>query len=261
MKSGYTKKQPEKALLRPIRKTGGRNSAGRITVRHRGGGVKRYYRVIEFGQEKLGQKAKVTAIEYDPNRTCDIALLEYADGIKKYILAPNGLKQDDEVIMDEKVPSQAGNRMRLKNIAVGTMVYNIELSPNRGGKLARSAGTSAQVMAHEGKHTNLKMPSTETRKVLSECFASIGSLSNPEHRFERMGKAGTKRRKGFRPTVKGSAMNPVDHPHGGGEGRAGIGMKYPKTPTGKHALGVKTRNKKKYSSRLIIERRKKKKKR
>lgn len=259
MKSGYTKKQPEKALLKPIRKTGGRNSAGRITVRHRGGGVKRYYRVIEFGQNKLGQIAKVTAVEYDPNRTCNIALIEYKDGVKQYILAPQDLKEGDEVIADNKVPDKLGNRMKLQNMTIGTMVYNIELTPGMGGKMARSAGASAQVMAHEGKHTNLKMPSSEVRKVLSACFASIGSLSNPEHRFERMGKAGTKRRKGFRPSVKGSAMNPVDHPHGGGEGRAGIGMKYPKTPTGKHALGVKTRNKRRYSNRLIIERRKKKK--
>lgn len=252
------KNKPYKKLLRPIKKKAGRNRAGRITVRHRGGGVKRHYRVVEFGQYKLGEKGQVLAIEYDPNRTCAIALMEYNDGSRKYVLAPHGLKQGDTIETADKAVLNIGNRMKLKNIAVGTMVYNIELEPGRGGRLARGAGASAQVMAHEGKYTNLKMPSTEIRKILSECFASIGQLSNPEHRFEKMHKAGVARRRGRRPTVRGSAMAPTDHPHGGGEGRAGIGMKYPKTPWGKHALGVRTRNKKKQSSKLIVQRRKKK---
>ncbi len=252
--------KPQKQLLKPLKRKAGRNSAGRITVRHRGGGAKRHYRVIEFGQYKLGEKGQVLAIEYDPNRTCAIALMEYSDGLKKYILAPHGLKRGDEIEVAEKADLNLGNRMQLKNIAVGTMIHNIELEPGRGGKLVRGAGASAQVMAHEGKYSNIKMPSTEIRKLLSECFASIGQLSNPEHRFEELGKAGAARRRGRRPTVRGSAMVPADHPHGGGEGRAGIGMKYPKTPWGKHALGVRTRNKKKQSSKLIIQRRNKKKK-
>ncbi len=254
------KKKPEKSLLRPIRKKAGRNRTGRITVRHRGGGVKRHYRVIDFGQERMGETAKVLGIEYDPNRTCDIALVEYPDAKKSYLLAPDGLKEGDEIIVDEKAPLKTGNRMRLKNIPVGTMVYNIELTPDRGGRIARGAGASAQVMAHEGKYTNLKMPSTEIRKVFSECFASIGQLSNPEHRFEKIGKAGRVRLKGRRPRVRGSAMNPVDHPHGGGEGKAPIGLKHPKTKWGKPALGVKTRRKKRYSNKFIVQRRKKKKK-
>lgn len=254
-----SKKKPEKSLTVAMRKKGGRNKAGRITVRHRGGGSKRRYRLIDFGQERLGEKAKVIAIEYDPNRTCNIALVQYEDGKRKYILAPDGLGDGDEVLFDEKTPLKTGNRLRLENAPVGTMVYNIELDPERGGKLARGAGASCQIMAHEGKYTNLRLPSSEVRKVLSKCFASIGQLSNPEHRFEKLGKAGRARLKGKRPTVRGSAMAPVDHPHGGGEGRAGIGLKYPKTKWGKPALGVKTRNKKKKSSRLIIQRRQKKK--
>lgn len=248
----------EKSLLKPLKKTGGRNKQGRITVRHRGGGAKRKYRVIEFGQQKLNQKAKVLGLEYDPNRTVSIALIEYEDKTRKYILAPDGLKKGDEIVFNDKAPLKLGNRMKLRNILVGAVAHNIELTPGRGGKLGRSAGTGVAVTAHEGKYTTLKMPSGEVRKVLSECFASIGSLSNPEHRFKKMRKAGQARHKGKRPVVRGSAMNPVDHPHGGGEGRAPIGLKYPKTPWGKPALGVKTRKKKKRSNRLIIQRRKKK---
>jgi len=252
------KKKKEKSLLKPLKKRAGRNRQGRITVRHRGGGAKRAYRVIEFGQEKLEQEAKVLGLEYDPNRTVGIALIEYLDNTKKYILAPHGLKKDDEIIFAEKAPLKLGNRMKLRNILVGTLVYNIELEPNRGGKLARSAGVGITITAHEGKYTTLKMPSGEVRKVLSECFASIGSLSNPEHRFKKLSKAGQSRHKGRRPTVRGSAMNPVDHPHGGGEGRSPIGLKAPKTPWGKPALGVKTRKKRKWSDKLIIQRRRKK---
>lgn len=257
--SVLTKKEPEKSLTLPLKKTGGRNSAGRITIRHRGGGAKRLYRIIEFGQERLGERAKVIALEYDPNRTSFIALIQYEDGQKKYIIAPQGLKIGDEIIFDEKAPLSPGNRMKLKNIPVGTNVYNIELEPGKGGKIVRSAGSWAQVLAHEDKYTLLKLPSTEIRKVPSECFASIGMVSNPEHRFVNLGKAGRTRLLGKRPHVRGSAMNPCDHPHGGGEGRTGIGLKHPKTPWGKPALGVKTRKKKK-SDKLIIQRRSKKKK-
>jgi len=258
MKTILTKKEPEKSLLRPLKKKAGRSSSGRITVRHRGGGAKRMYRVIEFGQEKMDAPAKVIALEYDPNRTAFLALLAYQDGEKRYILAPQGLKVGDEILFSEKAPLQRGNRMRLKNIPVGTMVYNIELTPGRGGKIVRAAGTSAQVMAHEAEYTHLKMPSGEIRKVFSDCFASIGQVSHPEHRFEKLGKAGRARLKGYRPTVRGSAMTPVGHPHGGGEGKASIGLKYPKTPWGKPAFGVRTR-KKKWTDKLIISRRPKKK--
>lgn len=256
-KTVLTKKRPEKGLTKALRKKGGRNREGRITVRHRGGGAKRRYRIIEFGQKKLDIPAKVISIEYDPNRTCNIALLEYQDKEKKYIIAPDGITVGAEIIFSEKCGLKTGNRMRLKNIPVGTIVHNIELMPGHGGKIARSAGSGAQVMAHEGKYTNLKMPSTEVRKIPTECFASVGQLGKGEHRFHNIGKAGAKRRMGIRPTVRGSAMNPIDHPHGGGEGKAPIGLKHPKTPWGKPALGVKTRRKK-WTNKLIIQRRKKK---
>ena len=259
MKKILTKKKPEKSLLRPLKKTGGRGKSGRITVRHKGGGAKRLYRIVEFGQKKLEERARVLALEYDPNRTAFLALLEYQDGTKKYILAPQGLREASYVVFSEKCPLSPGNRMRLKNIPIGTMVYNIELEPGKGGKLVRGAGTSAQVMAQEEKHTHLKMPSSEIRKITRECFASIGEVSYPEHRFQKLGKAGRARWKGRRPTVRGSAMTPASHPHGGGEGKAPIGLKYPKTPWGKPALGVKTR-KKKWTDKMIIQRRKKKKK-
>ncbi|MBZ9572818.1 50S ribosomal protein L2 [Patescibacteria group bacterium] len=258
MKTILTKKEPEKKLLRGLRKRGGRGKSGRITVRHKGGGAKRLYRKIEFGQEKLGQTAKVKNLEYDPNRTSFIALLSYKDGQRCYILAPQGLKVGDEIIFSEKAPLKPGNRMKLRNIPVGTMIYNIELTPGKGGKIVRGAGTSAQVMAQEGNYTHLKMPSSELRKILNQCFASIGEVSNPEHRFRKLGKAGRARLKGKRPTVRGLAMVPASHPHGGGEGRAPIGLKHPKTPWGKLARGGKTR-KKKWTDKLIIQRRKKKK--
>ncbi len=258
--SMLTKKKPEKKLLRPLKKRAGRGSNGRITVRHRGGGAKRLYRVIEFSEEKMDMPAKVIALEYDPNRTSFIALLEYSDKQKQYILAPQGLKVGDEIVYSEKAPLTSGNRIKLKNIPIGTMAYNIEMEPGRGGKLVRSAGTGAQVLAQEEKYTQIKMPSTEVRRISNECFASIGMLSNPEHRFVKIGKAGRARLKGRRPGVRGSAMNPCDHPHGGGEGRSPIGLKYPKTPWGKHALGVKTRKKHKWTNKFIIQRRKKKKK-
>lgn len=249
-----TKKEPEKKLLLFFKGRAGRARSGRITVRHRGGGAKRLYRKIEFGQERLNTPAKVMALEYDPNRTAFLALIEYPDGEKKYIIAPQNLKIGDEVIFSEKVSLLPGNRMRLKNILVGTQVYNIEIDPNRGGKLVRGAGGAAKVLAHEGKYTHLKMPSGEVRKILSECFASIGEVSYPGHRFEKIGKAGRTRLKGRRPTVRGSAMTPPAHPHGGGEGRAPIGLKHPKTPWGKPARGVRTR-KRKHTDKYIIKRR------
>ena len=256
--SVLTKKKPEKKLLKSLKRKAGRSSSGRITVRHKGGGAKRLYRMVDFGQEKIDIPAKVLALEYDPYRSAFIALLEYQDKEKRYILSPQGLKVGEEVIISEKTPVSPANRMKLKNIPTGTMVYNVEIEPGRGGKLIKSAGTSAQVLAHEERYTHLKMPSSEVRKVLSECFASIGEVSNPEHRFIKLGKAGRSRWKGIRPTVRGSAMVPVDHPHGGGEGRSPIGLPHPKTPWGKPALGVRTR-KKKWTDKLIIQRRKKKK--
>jgi large subunit ribosomal protein L2 len=256
--SKLTKKRPEKSLLKYVRRSAGRSKqSGEITTRHKGGGVKKLYRIIEFSQTKINLPAKVVALEYDPNRTAFIALIEYADKTKQYIIAPQDLKTGDEIIFSDKAVLKPGNRIKLKNIPVGTSVYNIELEPEKGGKVVRSAGSSAQVLAHDGDYTNLKMPSTEIRKFLGECFASIGMVSNPENRFYNTGKAGKSRHKGRRPHVRGSAMNPVDHPHGGGEGRQPIGLKHPKTPWGKPALGVKTRNKKKWSNKLIIQRRKK----
>ena len=251
-----SKKKPEKSLLLSLKKRAGRNSAGRITVRHRGGGVKRLYRIIDFGQEKMNMKGKIVALEYDPNRTAFLALVEYEDGKKRYVLAPVDLKPGDEIICSEKADIKAGNRMKLKNIVAGTQIYNIALEIDKKGKMIRSAGTSAKVLTHEGRYTHLKMPSGETRKVFKECFASIGQVSHPEKRFERIGIAGRRRRKGWRPTVRGVAMNTIDHPHGGGTGKSPIGMKYPKTPWGKHALGVKTRRKK-WTDKLIIRRKKK----
>lgn len=267
-----TNKKAEKSLLKYIRRSVGRSkSSGRITVRHKGGGVKKLYRIIEFSQSIMDIPAKVIALEYDPNRTAFIALIEYPLGStsspqttsgqvlkRQYIIAPHGLKVGDSVIFSEKAPLTIGNRIKLKNIQVGTAVYNIELEPGRGGKAVRSAGSSAQVLAQEHGYTNLKMPSTEIRKVSDECFASIGTVSNPENRFYTIGKAGKSRLRGRRPHVRGSAMNPVDHPHGGGEGRQPIGLKHPKTPWGKPALGVKTRNTRKWTNKLIISRRKKK---
>ena len=250
-----TKKKPEKKLLLPLKKKAGRGVSGRITIRHRGGGVKRLYRLIDFGQEKLGVAGKVIALEYDPNRTAYIALIEYADGEKRYILAPKDLKIGDEITCQETAQIKIGNRMKLINVPVGTPVYNIELEPGRGGKIVRSAGTSAKVLAQEPPYTHLRLPSKEIRKVSQQCFASIGQVSHPEKRFEIIGKAGRRRLKGWRPTVRGTAMIPPSHPHGGGEGKTPIGLKHPKTPWGKPAKGVKTR-KKKWTEKLIIKRRK-----
>ncbi len=251
-----TKKKPEKKLLIPIKKTGGRNNLGRITIRHRGGGAKRMYRMIDFGQKKKDILGEVIAIEYDPNRSCFIILILYEDGQKGYLIAPQKIKKGDKIITAEKTDYTIGNRMQLKNIISGTDVYNIELEFGKGGKIVRSAGCSAKVLSQADKYTIIKMPSSETRKISSKCYASIGVVSNPEHRFENLGKAGRKRWRGRRPHVRGSAMNAVDHPHGGGEGRAGIGMPYPKTPWGKPTKGVKTRNKKRWTKKLIIKRRK-----
>lgn len=250
-----TKKEPEKKLVKPLKKKAGRNFSGRVTIRHRGGGVKRLYRIIDFGQKKINIGGKVVALEYDPNREAFIALIEYQDGEKRYILAPHNLKIGDEIICKENAEIKIGNRLKLKNIPIGTQVYNIELVPGRGGKIVRSAGSSAKIVAQESPFTHLELPSKEIRKILQECFASIGQVSNPEHIFEDIRKAGRKRLKGWRPTVRGNAMNPPDHPHGGGEGRTPIGLKYPKTPWGKPAKGIKTRRKK-WTDKLIIKRRK-----
>lgn len=253
-----TKKKPEKRLLFDLKKRAGRGNSGRITVRHKGGGAKRLYRIVDFGQEKINIPAKVIALEYDPNRTSFICLLEYEDKEKRYRLAPHGLLVGDSVICKDKTEIKTGNRMKLKNIPVGTQVYNVELDPGRGGKMIKSAGSSAKMLAVEGKYVNIAMPSTEVRKVLSEGFASIGQVSFPEHKFINIKKAGTKRHMGKRPVVRGTTMNPCDHPHGGGEGRSPIGMKHPKTKWGKPAFGVKTRRKK-WTDKLIVSRRKKKK--
>ncbi len=255
-KSILTKKEPERRLLLVLKNRAGRARSGRITVRHRGGGVKRLYRIVDFGQEKLGMPAKVIALEYDPYRTAFLSLLEYQDGEKRYILAPKDLKVGDEIICAEKAEIKIGNRIKLKNIPVGTQVFNIELEPGRGGKLAKGAGTAAKVLAQEADLTHLTLPSGEIRKVSQECFATIGQVSHSEKRFQIIGKAGRVRLKGFRPTVRGTAMNPCDHPHGGGEGKTPIGLKGPKTPWGKPARGVKTRRKKKWTEKFIIKRRK-----
>lgn len=259
--SMITKKSPEKKLLATLNKTGARNK-GKISVRHRGGGAKRMYRIIQFGEPAKAEggsaevSAKVLAIEYDPNRSGRIALVEYKDGHRAYIVAPVGLSVDSEIVFSQKANIATANRVKLKNIPVGTFIYNIELTPGGGGKLVRSAGASAKVLATEGKYTTVSLPSGEVRKVFSECAANIGVVSNPQHGFEVMGSAGRMRHKGRRPHVRGSAMNPVDHPHGGGEGRAPIGLKYPKTPWGKIAIGGKTRRKKRYSNKFILKRRK-----
>jgi len=256
-----TVKKPLKKLAKIKKRSGGRNVSGKITVRHRGGGAKRYIRLIDFKRDKFDVPAMVKTIEYDPNRNCRIALLAYKDGEKRYIIVPNDLKVGDEVVSskEKKIEIKPGNAMPLKDIPEGSMIYNIELTPGKGGQLVRSAGNSAQLMAVEGEYATIKLPSGEVRKIIKNNMATLGSVSNPEFMTIRWGKAGRKRHLGIRPTVRGKAMNPVDHPHGGGEGRQPIGLKYPKTPWGKHALGVKTRKAKKYSDKLIIQRRKKKK--
>jgi large subunit ribosomal protein L2 len=254
-----SKTKKRKKLIVPLKKHAGRSNQGKITVRHRGGGAKRLYRVVNFGQEPLDVKGKVTSIEYDPNRSADIALVEYENGDTKYVLAPQSLKEGDTVVTSEKADLKPGNRMRIKNIPVGAMIYNIAIHPDGRAKLVRSAGTGAVVLAQDKNMTQLKMPSREIRKVVSMCFATIGEVSKPEHRYKKIGKAGTARKMGRRPVVRGSAMNPVDHPHGGGEGRTGIGMPSPKTPWGKLARGVRTR-KRKHTDRYIVKRAVKKRK-
>lgn len=255
--SSITKTEPEKKLTFGRAKTSARNNRGRITTRHQGGGHKKLYRFVDFKQDKYNIPAKVVSIEYDPNRTAFIALVVYKDGEKRYILAPKDFKVNDEIIVSENAPLKIGNRLQLKNIPVGTFVYNVELAPGRGGQLARSAGNSVQVMAQEGNYTHLLLPSTEIRKVPDKGYASIGSLSNSEWNTITIGKAGRSRWMGIRPTVRGSAMNPIDHPYGGGEGRAVRGTKRPKTKWGKVTGGRKTRKKNKRSNVFIIRRRKK----
>ncbi len=252
-----TKQKPEKSLLKPLKKNAGRNAAGRITVRHRGGGHKQKYRIIDFKRDKDGVPAKVAAVEYDPNRSARIALLHYADGEKRYILAPQGLKVGVTISSGPGAEIRAGNTLPLQNIPVGTLVHNIEMIPGKGGQLVRSAGGVAQLMAKEGKHAHIKLPSGEVRLVPSGCRATIGQLGNVEHENITIGKAGRSRWLGFRPSVRGSVMNPVDHPHGGGEGKAPIGRKSPLTPWGKPTLGYKTRAKKKKSNIFILKKRKK----
>ncbi|NLX64120.1 MAG: 50S ribosomal protein L2 [Clostridiaceae bacterium] len=251
-----TKKAPEKSLLAPLKKSGGRNSYGRITVRHHGGGAKQKYRIIDFKRDKDGIPAKVSAIEYDPNRTARIALLVYADGEKRYILAPNGLKVGDTVYSGENADIKVGNAIPLEYIPVGTVIHNIELKPGKGGQLVRSAGNEAQLMAKEGGYAQVRLPSGEVRKIDIRCKATIGQVSNIEHENISIGKAGRKRWMGIRPTVRGVVMNPCDHPHGGGEGKSPIGMPSPVTPWGKPTLGYKTRKKNKPSNSLIVKRRK-----
>ena len=249
-----TKKAPEKALLEDQRKSGGRNAQGKITVRHIGGGNRRKYRIIDFKRAKDGVPATVKAIEYDPNRSANIALLYYADGAKTYILAPVGLKVGDTVLSGANADIKAGNSLMLKDIPVGTMVHNIEMQPGKGGQIARAAGMSAQIMARDEKYVTIKMPSGEMRYILSACKATIGQVGNLEHEIVRVGKAGKTRYLGIRPSVRGVVMNPCDHPHGGGEGKSPVGMPGPVTPWGKPALGYKTRKHKKASNKLIITR-------
>ncbi len=251
-------KKPEKSLLTKLTKISGR-SGGKISVRHRGGGHKRRYRLVDFKQDKLGIPGKIVAIEKDPVRSALIALVVYADGEKRYILASEGMKVGVDIVADKKAPFQDGNRMQLKNIPVGTIISNVELKIGKGGQLARSAGTGVSLMGIDEKNVQLKLSSGEIRLVNGNCYATIGQVSNFENSAVKIGKAGRKRWMGFRPTVRGSVMNPVDHPHGGGEGKQGVGLKYPKTPWGKIALGKKTRKKKKYSNKFIVKRRIKKK--
>lgn len=251
-----TKKTPEKSLLATKKKNAGRNSYGRITVRHQGGGNRQKYRIIDFKRKKDNMEATVIGIEYDPNRTANIALIEYTDGERTYILAPQGLTDGDKVVSGETADIKPGNCMPISNIPVGTMIHNIELNPGQGGKLVRSAGQEAQLMAKEGKYAHVRLPSGEMRLILARCRATIGTIGNADYENMKIGKAGRKRHMGIRPTVRGSVMNPVDHPHGGGEGRAPVGHAGPMTPWGKPALGYKTRNKKKLSNKFIVKRRK-----
>ena len=253
--SELSKVAPERSLLVSLKKNSGRNSYGRITVRHRGGGQRRKYRLIDFKRDKFDIPATVASIEYDPNRSAFIALLQYEDGEKRYILQPAGLKVGDTVVAGTNADIKAGNALPLTSIPVGTVIHNIELYPGRGGQLARAAGNSAQLMAKEGAYALLRLPSGELRNVPVSCMATIGQVGNTDHENVKIGKAGRKRHMGWRPTVRGSVMNPCDHPHGGGEGKSPIGRPGPVTPWGKPALGYKTRNTKKASDKLIIKRR------
>lgn len=251
--SDLTTNVPYKSLLAPLTKKGGRNNKGRITVRHRGGGHKRRYRMLDFLRSKVG-KAVIESVEYDPNRSARISLVRYEDGTRKYILTPNNAKLGDVVENGDKADNSVGNTKKLGSLQTGSVVHNIELSPGKGGVMVKSAGTSAQVMAHESGYTLLRLPSGEMRRVLSNCTATIGQVSNPENKNKKLGRAGTSRRLGRRPSVRGSAMSPNAHPHGGGEGRAGVGMKHPKTPWGKPALGKRTRRNKK-TDKMVLRRR------
>lgn len=256
--SDVTKTTPEKSLIAVLKKNSGRNNTGKITIRHRGGGVKRFYRIIDFKGAHIDVQGKVVAIEYDPNRGPRIALIEYANGSKSYILAPKGLEVGHTIMTSQnRIEPTTGARMPLEFIPVGMFVYNIELEPGKGGQLVRGAGLGAQIQTVEGKYAQVKLPSGEVRLIPKICLASVGQIGNSDYKLVRLGKAGRKRLKGWRPTVRGKAMNPVDHPHGGGEGRNSIGLKGgPKTPWGKKALGVKTRKRKKASSRLVVKSRK-----
>ena len=250
-----TKKSPERSLLEPLKSKAGRNSYGRITVRHRGGGVKRKYRVIDFKRDKRDMKATVLAIEYDPNRSANIALLQYEDGEKRYIIAPHELKTGDVVECSESADIRPGNALPISAIPVGTVIHNIELMPGKGAQLVRAAGNSAQLMAKEGKYAQVRLPSGEVRMIRMDCIATIGQVGNLDHENISIGKAGRKRHMGWRPTVRGVVMNPNDHPHGGGEGKSPIGRPSPVTPWGKPALGYKTRKHKKASNKFIVKRR------
>lgn len=252
-----TKDTPEKSLVVTLKKNGGRNNQGKITLRHRGGGAKRKYRIIDFKRNKDNVVGIVASIEYDPNRTSNIALINYADGEKRYIIAPKGLKVGDRVESGVSTDIKIGNSLELGNIPEGTLVHNVELKAGKGGQMARTAGSSIQILGREGKYTLLRLTSGEVRKVLSTCRATIGEVGNADHELVSIGKAGRKRYMGIRPTVRGSVMNPNDHPHGGGEGRTPVGRKGPVTPWGKPALGYKTRDNKKASDKLIVRRRKK----
>lgn len=250
-----TKTTPERSLLEPLKKNAGRNSYGKITVRHRGGGNRRKYRIIDFKRDKDGVAANVIAIEYDPNRSANIALLEYEDGEKRYIIAPYGIKVGDKLVSGNGADIKPGNAMNIADIPVGTLIHNIELSPGRGGQLVRGAGTAAQLMAKDGGYAQVRLPSGEVRMIRLDCKATIGQVGNLDYENIKIGKAGRKRHMGWRPTVRGSVMNPCDHPHGGGEGKSPIGRPSPMTPWGKPALGLKTRSKKNKSNKFIVKRR------
>ena len=254
-----TKKQPERSLVTDLRHKAGRNNSGKITLRHQGGGARRKYRIIDFKRTKDGIPATVKAIEYDPNRTCFIALLAYADGEKRYILAPLGLKVGDTVMSGPEADIKPGNCLPIANIPLGTLIHNVEIKVGKGGQMVRSAGTAAQVMAKEGAYAQIRLPSGEVRKVAMTARATVGQVGNTDHANVRIGKAGRKRHMGVRPTVRGVVMNPVDHPHGGGEGRSPVGMPAPMSPWGKKTQGVKTRKHRKYSDKLIVSRPTKKK--